>query len=342
MLHPHESLRDQHSRQATRDVSSVPTLAPAGPFLASRSPGFRSAIAQLERFAKQGNDHVLLLGESGTGKTVFAERLHACSPRADRIFHRVSLASVTDTLAPSALFGHLPGAFTDARSKRAGHFITAHGGTLFLDEIGKASEVVQARLLDAVERNEIVPLGADRSVRIDVRIVAATNVDLHDLVDQGKFLPDLLARLDGFAVRIPPLRERRDDIALLVAHLVSVRHERYGYRKAPTIDSDLMEALCGADWPGNVRELDVTVRRLLVDAQGAPIITLGHCTDSLLYLRPSKATRATPDEVLAEVRKDGNVAGVARKFGLSRTTVYRYMQNAAVVAAAAIATDLAM
>lgn len=247
----------------------------------------------------------------------------------------MSLASIADTLAPSELFGHLPGAFTDARSRRAGHFITAHGGTLFLDEIGKASELVQAKLLDAVERNEIVPLGADRSVRVDVRVVAATNVCLHGLVDNGKFLPDLLARLDGFAVRIPPLRERRDDIALLVTHIVSVRHEQFGYRKAPTIDSDLMQALTAAAWPGNIRELDVTVRRLMVDAQGAPIITLGHCTDSLAYLRRSKITRSTADDVLEAVQRGAKVASIAREFGLSRTTVYRYMQNSALASAAA-------
>ena len=281
---------------------------------------------------------MLIVGESGTGKTRFAEHLHHCSPRANRIFHRVSLAAVEESLVASELFGHLPGAFTDARFKRSGHFVAANGGTLFLDEIGKAREVVQAKLLDAVERKEIVPLGAERSIRIDVRIVAATNVCLRNLARQGKFLPDLLARLDGFTVRIPPLRERREDIAILVADLVAIRHAQFKYHSAPTIDSDLMAALVDADWPDNIRELDVTVRRLLIDAQGAPIITLRHCTDSLAYLRPSRRGRSKPDAVASAVGTTGNKSAVAREFGISRTTLYRYTKQAAAIAAAAAST----
>jgi len=303
----------------------------AGPLLQTRSDVYRDALARLERFAKHDTVHVLLVGETGTGKSIFAQHLHGSSPRAGRVFHRVALSAIADTLAPSELFGHLQGAFTDARSKRAGHFVSAHGGTLFLDEIGKASLVVQHNLLDAVERQEIAPVGADRSVRIDVRFVAATNVCLHTLADEGKFLPDLLARLDGFVVRIPPLRERRDDIPLLVSHLVAMHAPEFGYQKPPAIDSHLMEALTSADWPGNVRELDVTIRRLLVEGEGALIITLGHCTDSLAYLRQSKCGIAIAELVVAEVQEKGNIAAVARKFGVSRTTVYRYIDCAAAV-----------
>lgn len=300
----------------TRAIS--PTL------LATRCATYRAALAQLERFAKHDTVHVLLVGESGTGKTIFAEHLHACSPRAGRVFHRVALSAVADSLVGSELFGHLPGAFTDARSKRTGHFASAHGGTLFLDEIGKASLTVQYNLLDAVERHEIAPVGADRSVRVDVRLIAASNVSLHELAKEGKFLPDLLARLDGFVVQIPPLRERRDDIPLLVAHLTAVHAPTLGYRKTPTIDSDLMEALTDADWPGNVRELEVTVRRLLIEGEGAPIITLRHCTYSLSHLRPMRPRRVTPDLVVSALQqqKKRNVAAIARTFGISRTTVY--------------------
>ena len=304
--------------------------------LETRCASYRDALATLERFAKHDSVHVLLVGESGTGKTIFAQHLHARSPRAGRVFHRVALSAIADSLAPSDLFGHLQGAFTDARSKRAGHFVSAHGGTLFLDEIGKASPIVQHNLLDAVERQEIAPVGADRGVRVDVRLVAATNVSLHALAEEGKFLPDLLARLDGFVVRIPALRERRDDIALLVAHLVAVHAPELGYRKPPTIDSDLMEALTAADWPGNVRELDVTVRRLLIEGEGAPIITLGHCRDTLAYLRPEARRKPSPAEIAAALQEaKGNVTAVARKFEMSRTTVYKYLE-----CAAAIATDM--
>ena len=313
-------------------LAPVPRASRAAALLETRSPAYRDALATLEKFARHDSVHVLLLGESGTGKTVFAQHLHACSPRARRVFHRVALSAIADTLAPSDLFGHLQGAFTDARSKRAGHFVSAHGGTLFLDEIGKASPVVQHTLLDAVERQEIAPVGADRSVRVDVRIVAATNVSLQRLADEGKFLPDLLARLDGFVVRIPALRERRDDIALLVAHLLEVHAPELGYRKAPTVDTDLMEALTGADWPGNVRELDVAVRRLLIEGEGAPVITLRQCVDSLAWLRPSRRLRRTAEEIAHEVKRQGNVTAAARKLGMSRTTVYRYLECAAAIA----------
>lgn len=303
------------------------------PLLETRCTCYREAVERLERFAKHDTVQVLLIGESGTGKSIFAQHLHDRSPRARRVFHRVSLSAVADTLASSDLFGHLQGAFTDARSKRAGHFVSAHGGTLFLDEIGKASPIVQHNLLDAVERQEIAPVGADRGVRVDVRLVAASNVSLHALADEGKFLPDLLARLDGFVVRVPALRERRDDIALLVAHLVAVHSPELGYRRPPTIDSDLMEALTAADWPGNVRELDVTVRRLLIEGESAPIITLGHCTDTLAYLRPERRRKPSPEEVAAEVQKaKGNVTAVARKLEMSRTTVYKYLECAAAIA----------
>lgn len=325
------------SPSTTRSASSeIPALvAPSrprtgvAPLLETRCHVYRDAVARLERFAKHDSVHVLLVGESGTGKSIFAQHLHNCSARTGRVFHRVALSAIADTLATSDLFGHLQGAFTDARSKRAGHFVSAHGGTLFLDEIGKASPVVQHALLDAVERHEIAPVGADRSMRVDVRLVAATNIPLGTLAEQGKFLPDLAARLDGFVVRIPPLRERRSDVALLVAHLVDVHAPELGYRKPPTFDSDLMHALTSAEWPGNVRELDITVRRLLVEGEGAPIITIGNCNDSLSYLRPSKRSGSIAAEVVAEMERVRNVSAVARKFGISRTTVYSYMQNAA-------------
>jgi len=330
--------------------SAVPCLSAAAlthaalvPLLSTRSKPYADALARLERFAKYDSVHVLLLGESGTGKSVFAQHLHDSSPRRGRVFHRVPLTTIGDTLAASDLFGHLPGSFTDARVKRAGHFVSAQGGTLFLDEIGKASPLVQNTLLDAVERHEVTPVGADRSVRVDVRIVVASNVSLQALADEGKFLPDLLARLNGFTIEIPPLRERRDDIPLLVAHLLEVYARDFAYRQAPTIDSDLMKMLVDADWPGNVRELDATVRGLLIEGEGAPIITVGHCPESVARLVPSKHNQVDRARILSELQKQKkpNIAAVARKCGVSRTTVYECMKRAAVIAAA-IASDLAL
>lgn len=208
--------------------------------LESRSPKFRRALALLEKFAKHERVNVLLVGDSGTGKSAFARHLHDRSPRAGQVFHQVVLSAISDGLTSSDLFGHVQGAFTDAHAPRAGRFASASGGTLFLDEIGKASAVVQHSLLDAVERREFTPVGADRSVRVDVRIVAATNVELRDLVDEGTFLPDLRQRLDVFTVRLPTLRERREDIHDLVEHLVDWHAPELGYRRPPRIDPDLM------------------------------------------------------------------------------------------------------
>lgn len=292
------------------------------PLLQTHSQRYRDALARLERLAKHDGVQVLIFGETGTGKSIFAQHLHNSSPRRDRIFQHVVLSSMNDALAPSDLFGHLPGSFSGARERRHGRFVSANGGTLFLDEIGKASPAIQQNLLDAVERHEIWPVGADRSIRVDVRIVAATNVSLHELADEGKFLPDLVARLDGFAIEIPPLRERRNDIPLLLAHFLSVHAPGFGYRRVPTVDSDLMAALTDAPWPGNVRELIATAQHLLIEAEGAPIITLGHCPATLAMSRPPKSRRVDPARVLAELEKQDkrNVSEVARKLGISRTT----------------------
>ena len=325
---PSASASGPLSRPALSADRCVPQYAP---LLRSSSPVFLRALAQLERFARHDDATVLLIGDSGTGKSILAEHLHACSPRSGRIFHRVTLSSITDTLAPSELFGHLQGAFTDARSKRAGHFVSAHGGTLFLDEIGKASETVQHKLLDAVERQEIAPIGADRTVRVDVRVVAASNVPLDALVQEGKFLGDLHARLDGFVVRIPTLSERRDDIPDLVEHLIGRYAGRYGYVTPPSVDGDLLAALVRAPWPNNLRQLDVVIRRILVDGEGARCLTLAHCDLSLADGTASarRIDRATAIRQAYAANTDVNVSALARQLGCSRTTIYHEREKAA-------------
>jgi transcriptional regulator with GAF, ATPase, and Fis domain len=175
------------------------------------SAAFRKCVAQARRFAHDCDAAILIEGESGTGKTQIARLVHDSSPRRNAPFHDVVLSTLDDTLAGSELFGHVQGAFTDARQPRAGHFPSAHGGTLFLDEIGKASLAIQQKLLHAIEYGEIRPVGSDRRVRVDARIVAATNIPLSLLVDEGRFLPDLRARLDAFRIHLPPLRHRRGE-----------------------------------------------------------------------------------------------------------------------------------
>jgi DNA-binding NtrC family response regulator len=278
---------------------------------------------------------VLIEGESGTGKTYLAQLLHLRSPRARAPLHRVILSALDDNLAASDLFGHLSGAYTDARQSRPGHFVSANGGTLFLDEIGKASPSVQRKLLHAVEHGEVWPVGADRSVRLDVRLVTATNIPLAELVQQGQFLPDLAARLTGFRVRLPALRERREDIPDLVRQFVTLRAPAYGYGQlTPAVSAPLLRLLQGAEWPNNLRQLDSVVQRLLIEAAGDKELTVEHCRADLTFLDddPEQTTREkaaiSPQIVSERLTILGSVTATARSLGVSRWTVYRYLERA--------------
>jgi DNA-binding NtrC family response regulator len=315
-------------------VQSVP--GPRRPTRVDDDTGVRSsahlrARAQARRFAADRKAAILIEGESGTGKTRLAREIHAASPRALGSFRHVVLSTLDDGIAGSELFGHVPGAFTDARSNRTGHFVTAHGGTLFLDEIGKASRAVQQKLLHAIEYGEIRPVGSDRDVRVDVRIVAASNLSLEELVAKGEFLPDLHARLSAFRIRLPTLRERRADIPALVTRFVDARAADCGYREAPAVDPALVRALQRARWPNNIRQLDASIHRLLVDAEGARVLTLEHCIDDLSYLRghlPRDSVALTERRVADAIRSAGSIAGAARMLGVDRTTVHRFQRRA--------------
>ncbi len=302
--------------------------------LLSGTPSFLQALRAIERYARFEDVVLLLEGETGTGKSLLARYAHERSPRADAVFREVPLSAVDDALAGSDLFGHVAGAFTDAKGTRQGHFVSASGGTLFLDEIGKASPAVQRKLLVAIERKEIWPVGSDRPVGVDVRLIAASNVPLAELVERGAFLPDLYARLEPFRVRIPPLRERRADIPILVNDFVRRHASACGYRggRWPVIHPSLMEALIAAEWPHNVRELEGVVRRLLIDAQGARMLLLEHCEGALEFLRALRPKRSrgsrrpTGPGPLLQDREPK--AAAARRLGVSRTTLYRWLEEA--------------
>lgn len=292
-----------------------------------RSAAFQRTLEEIARLARDGRVPILIEGESGTGKTLMARHIHAMSPRASQSFERITLSVLDDSLASSDLFGHVPGAFTDARRQRSGAFVSAHGGTLFLDEIGKASLAVQQKLLHAVEYGTIRPLGSDRDIRVDVRMICATNVPLARLVESGAFLPDLHARLETFSVEVPSLRSRRADIPVLVAEYLAHDAPLCGYDGAiPAIANSLMVALQYAPWPHNLRQLHATVRRLLVEAEGASELTLEHCRGPLAYLAESQRDPEGPslEQIdAAMTRSNQNATQAARLLGIDRTTLYR-------------------
>jgi len=285
---------------------------------------------------------VLLLGESGTGKELVARAVHERSPRSRRPFLAVNCSALTETLLESELFGHAKGAFTGAVASRRGVFEEAHGGTLFLDEIGDVPPTTQVRLLRALQEGEVKPVGANEIRRVDVRVVAATNVDLARAVADGRFREDLFYRLNVVSVELPPLRDRRDDIPLLAMHFLSRLAGRRGIQ-TPSLSPEALERLCEHSWPGNVRELENAVERALVVSRGGPV-GVEHLPPSLS--RGSDAgARRSPDldrpftdarrEVLARFERDylvdvlrrakGNVAEAARLAGVDRSNLRRLL-----------------
>lgn len=303
--------------------------------IVARSQAMSEVVRRLERYAAHDHVTILIEGESGVGKTAAARHVHACSPRSRAGLHSVDLGALDDGVASSALFGHVVGAFTDARYPRAGAFTTAQGGTLFLDEIGKASKSVQQKLLCAIENREVTPVGSDRPIRTDARLVIASNRALDSMVDTGEFLPDLHARLEAFRVRVPPLRERTADIPALAEDIVTRWAKLYGYvDEGPQVSSDLLECLMTYGWPNNLRELDGALQRILIEADGARSLTRAHWQE----VRADSATRAggsrprvrrevSLEEIEVAITEAGSINGAAAKLGVPRTTLIRQRAN---------------
>ena len=236
-----------------------------------RSRAMEDIIIRAERVAETKST-VLITGETGTGKELVARAIHDRSTQRDMPLIKVNCAAIPETLLESELFGHVRGAFTGAMTAKKGKFALADGGSIFLDEIGTMSPVLQSKLLRVLQEREFEPLGAERTQRVDVRIIAATNRDLRQMVTDGKFQDDLFYRLNVIPIELPPLRERREDIPALVEHFVKKHAQRIG-RRLERIEDGALAALQQYEWPGNVRELENTIERAVVLSPG-PAITI--------------------------------------------------------------------
>ena len=235
-----------------------------------KSRAIEEIIRRAERVAETKST-VLITGETGTGKELIARAIHNRSAQRDMPLIKVNCAAIPESLLESELFGHVRGAFTGAATTKKGKFALADGGTIFLDEIGTMTPAPQSKLLRVLQEREFEPLGAERTEKIDVRVIAATNRDLRQMVAEGKFQPDLFYRLNVIPIELPALRERRDDIPALVDHFIRKHAQRTG-RRVEAMGEGVLEALQRYDWPGNVRELENTIERAVVLSTG-PIIT---------------------------------------------------------------------
>ncbi len=258
--------------------------------------------------------NVLITGETGTGKELIAKAIHANSPRADRMFVPVNSGSLPPDLLESTLFGHVRGAFTGAFTSRKGYFELADHGTIFFDEIGTISLETQAKLLRVIQEKEFMPLGSSETVRVDVRIIAATNADLRKLVEEGRFREDLYYRLNVINIALPPLRERKEDIPLLVEHFFDKYCRENNKFLGPDgrsllrFEPEAMQILMDHNWPGNVRELENVVERAVVLAT-SPVVPVTVLPDHLLEvaglrIRRDESGRLPPDASLYEIVAD--------------------------------------
>ncbi|HEY5950545.1 MAG TPA: sigma-54 dependent transcriptional regulator [Kofleriaceae bacterium] len=317
-------------RAANRlDAEAARTRANELPQVIAKSRAMQQVMALIDRIAPS-NASVLITGEHGTGKEVIARVIHAASTRKHKAFVAVNAGGLADGVLESELFGHVKGAFTDARSDRTGCFELADGGTLFLDEIANMPHGQQARLLRVLQTGEFHPVGSSRAKRVDVRVLAATNADVQRAALEGKLREDLVYRLNTVEIKLPPLRERREDIADL-AHWFLVQAAHVG--QARKLSAAAMEALLGHTWPGNVRELEHVIERATLLAQREEITT----DDLMLRGRSDGSAPRLEEMTLEQVERylieralaaqGGNVSEAARVLGLSRSALYRRLSS---------------
>ncbi|HWK55837.1 MAG TPA: sigma-54 dependent transcriptional regulator [Parapedobacter sp.] len=281
--------------------------------------------------------NILILGENGTGKDLIATAIHKQSKRADKPFIKVDVGSLTESLFESELFGHKKGAFTDAREDRTGRFEAANGGTLFLDEIGNISLQQQAKLLSVLQNRQVIPLGSNTPVPVDIRLVCATNVPLADLANENRFRKDLIYRVNTVDLQVPPLRARGDDTLLIARHFLRKYAQKY-MKPAADFDKRAEQKLLGYQYPGNVRELQYSIERAVIMAE-TEVLGAEDLIFSPIEQTPSanRDNGAASQHNLVELERitianvvekhGGNISKAAKELGITRTALYRRLSK---------------
>ncbi|GAA4302210.1 sigma-54 dependent transcriptional regulator [Nibribacter koreensis] len=320
----HLRSKQQHLNEAMNQV---------GVELVGNSPAMQKVYQTLEKVAAT-DANVLILGENGTGKEVAARLLHRLSKRAREVFIPVDLGAVTETLFESELFGHVKGAFTDAKEDRIGRFEVASGGTLFLDEIGNVSLPLQAKLLTVLQNRVVTPVGSNKPKAVNVRLISATNMPLYEMVKQGKFRQDLLYRINTVEIQLPPLRERKEDIQPLAERFLAVFAKKY-QKPEVHLSKVVLHKLMAYSWPGNIRELEHTMERAMIMCE------TGNLQPSDIYLSESASeleeVGLSKDQTLGNVEKtlvqqallknNGNITHASKELGITRTALYRRIEK---------------
>ncbi len=301
-----------------------------GPTMIAESPAMQPVLEMVARVAPS-DANVLITGENGTGKGVVARALHIASNRAHKPLVTVNIGGLSEGVFESELFGHVKGAFTDAKTDRVGRFELADGGTLFLDEIANVPLSQQPKMLRVLETGEFERVGSSKTRKVNARIISATNAELKKEVESGHFRRDLLFRLNTIEIHLPPLRERREDISPLARHFLWQQLQRYR-KTVEGFDTGAMQAMLKYDWPGNVRELEHTIERAVLMTSGTTIRAVD------LGLRTSSESPASIEDLSLEeveallikkslARCDGNVSRAAEALGLSRSALYRRLEK---------------
>jgi two-component system response regulator HydG len=296
------------------------------------SPEMQEVFDTIGKVAKT-DASVLILGENGTGKELVARALYRNSKRKDEVFVSVDLGSITETLFESELFGHVKGAFTDAKTDKPGRFEVASNGTLFLDEIGNLSLPLQVKLLTAIERKEVTRVGSNKPIPVDVRLICATNNDIHQMVDEGRFRQDLLYRINTVEIHLPPLRERTGDIQILSDHYLKLYAKKYK-KPVTKVSSASVKKLNQYSWPGNVRELQHALERAVIMCESTVLEP-----DDFFFSSSKRKQEEfglenfnleeVEKKIIVKVIKQnqGNITLAARELGLTRTSLYRRMEK---------------